>query len=103
MQMMGKKRMRKNRNKKISFILNILGKVMLLFTLFLLLLAESSGRWFLASFGEMDFSIVVYQLFSPMEGTSQGILNEYAMACLYPSISSAILLFLLYVFRKSRR
>ncbi len=55
MQMMGKKRMRKNRNKKISFILNILGKVMLLFTLFLLLLAESSGRWFLASFGEMDF------------------------------------------------
>lgn len=90
--------MRKIRKKKISFIRNILGRAILLFVLFFLFLAESSCKWFLATFGEMDFSIVVYQLFSPMEGTSQGILNEYAHACLYPSISSAVLIFLIYVF-----
>lgn len=88
----------KNKGKIFSFILNIVGKVVLLLTLFILFLAELSCKWFLSTFGEMDFSNVVYQLFSPMEGTSQGILNEYVMACLYPSITSAILIFLIYVF-----
>ncbi|MDO4305013.1 MAG: hypothetical protein Q4D94_13985, partial [Bacillota bacterium] len=64
----------------------------------ILLLATASSAWFLDTFGEMDFSIVVYQLFSPMEGTSSGILNNYVEACLYPSAARALLLFLFYVF-----
>lgn len=90
--------MKKSKNKKIWLIVNIVSKVVLLFVLFILLLATASSAWFLDTFGEMDFSIVVYQLFSPMEGTSSGILSDYAEACLYPSIARALLLFFIYIF-----
>lgn len=84
--------------KRLSLILNMIIKLLLFFMLFILFLAEKSCRWFLATFGEMDFSIVVYQLFSPMEGTSSGILHDYATACLYPSVACAIAVFFTYVF-----
>lgn len=38
----------------------------------------------------MEFSAVVYQLFSPMKGTSAGILNQYCKECLYPSLFASI-------------
>lgn len=84
--------------KKLLLILNIIVKIFLFLTLFILFLAEASCKWFLSTFGEMDFSIVVYQLFSPMEGTSAGILNDYIAACLYPSVARTIAVFLVYVF-----
>lgn len=84
--------------KKLLLILNIIGKIFLFLVLFILFLAEASCRWFLSIFGEMDFSIVVYQLFSPLEGTSAGILSDYVTACLHPSIARAIAVFLVYVF-----
>lgn len=78
-------------------MVNIICKILLLVALFFLLLATASSAWFLVAFGEMDFSIVVYQLFSPMEGTSAGILNEYVQGCLYPSIVRTLLVFVFYV------
>lgn len=84
--------------KKLLLILNIIVKILLFLILFILFLAEASCKWFLSTFGEMDFSIVVYQLFSPMEGTSAGILNDYIAACLYPSVARTVAVFLVYVF-----
>lgn len=53
---------------------------------FICLLLFRSSDWFLKNFSDMEFSAVVYQLFSPMKGTSAGILNEYCKECLYPSL-----------------
>lgn len=68
------------------------GGAVLILGIFILLLAESSSAWFLKTFGEMDFSIVVYQLFSPMEGTSEGILEDYVQSCLYLSVVRTLFL-----------
>lgn len=84
--------------KKLHSTKNIISKIVLLLVLFTLLLATTSATWFLNTFGEMDFSIVVYQLFSPMVGTSSGILNNYAEVCLYPSAVRALFMLLFYVY-----
>lgn len=52
--------------KTIKIIACLIGKILLAFFLFFSLLAINSADWFLQTFGEMDFSVVVYQLFSPM-------------------------------------
>ena len=57
---------------------------------FLCFLLLSSSDWFLKNFSEMEFSAVVYQVFSPMKGTGAGILNEYYKECLYPSIFAGV-------------
>lgn len=51
---------------------------------FLLLLMIRSADWFRQNFAEMDFSIVLYQLFSPLIGTSSELLNDYINVVLRP-------------------
>lgn len=65
----------------------------LLFTaiVFLLFVVYLSSNWFLKSFGEVDFATVVYQLSSPMQGTSTEILMEYCYECLFPSITITVI------------
>lgn len=60
----------------------------LVFILFIVLL---SSNWFLKSFGGVDFATVVYQLSSPMQGTSTEILKEYCYECLYPSLVMTVI------------
>lgn len=84
--------------KVIKVTKNIICKSLLLIVLFVLLLAITSADWFLGTFGEMDFSIVVYQLFSPMEGTSSEILGKYCSECLIPVVGVTAVIMLLYIF-----
>ena len=84
--------------KMLRLVVVLAGGTVLILGVFILLLSESSSAWFLKTFGEMDFSVVVYQLFSPMEGTSAGILRDYAQACLYPSAVRTLFLAGCYIF-----
>lgn len=84
--------------KIIKIALNIICKILLAGVLLTLLLLISSANWFLETFGEMDFSIVVYQLLSPMEGTSSEILGEYYSVCLRPVVSITVLIMVIYTF-----
>ena len=77
---------------------NVACKVLLTLVLFILLLAIFSADWFLETFGEMDFSIVVYQLFSPMEGTSSEILGRYFDECFRPAAGITVTLMSIYIF-----
>lgn len=64
------------------FFLNLLVAVCFCFGLLLL----KSSVWYLDTFADMQFLAVVYQLFSPMKGTGEEILQSYRDACFYPSI-----------------
>lgn len=84
--------------KIIKIIVSLIGKVLLAFVLFFALLAIGSADWFLKTFGAMDFSIVIYQLFSPMEGTSSEILAKYCSDVLIPTSGITITVMLMYIF-----
>lgn len=84
--------------KAIRIIRNVVCKVLLTLVVFGLLLVIFSADWFLEMFGEMDFSIVVYQLFSPMEGTSSEILGRYFNECFRPAVSIAVIVMMIYTF-----
>lgn len=84
--------------KTIKIIACLIGKILLAFFLFFSLLAINSADWFLQTFGEMDFSVVVYQLFSPMEGTSSEILGKYCNDVLIPTSGITISVMLIYTF-----
>lgn len=44
-----------------------------------------SEKWFLATWDStVDFSTVVYQLFSPLKGTGSYIMKSYMKSCVYP-------------------
>ena len=84
--------------KTIKIIAYLTGKLLLAFLIFFVLLAIGSADWFLQVFGEMDFSIVVYQLFSPMEGTSSEIFVRYCNDVLIPTSSITVSVMLIYTF-----
>ena len=65
-------------------------KLLLLFIFFLLIILLTSAKWFLKNFNDVEFSIALYQLFSPLKGTESGVLSDYINQCLYPSIFLAI-------------
>lgn len=77
-------------------IRKIISTFLLFLLLFILLLIIKSADWFLENFNEVTFSAAVYQLFSPMKGTSSEILNNYIDNCLYPSIKPALAFIILY-------
>lgn len=77
-------------------ILRIISSVLLSACLFILLLLLKSASWFLNNFGEVEFSVAVYQLFSPMKGTESGVLERYLNECLYHSVYLTLLFFLFY-------
>lgn len=67
-----------------------------LFFVFILVLLNTSCAWFLNVFGEMEFSVVVYQLFSPMKGTSTGIVDQYCDTALVQAVLITICFMLLF-------
>ncbi len=73
--------------KKKSSVKIILKYLLLALILFLLLLIVRSANWFLANFGEVEFSTVLFQLFSPLEGTSEGVLSQYFHEVLFWAVS----------------
>lgn len=68
----------------------IASKVLLFAFLFFMILLLASANWFLANFNHVDFSIALYQLFSPLKGTEAGLLSDYVNTCLYPSAFFAV-------------
>lgn len=61
-----------------------------------LILALKSSNWFLECWGGIEFQTVVYQLSSPMKGTSSEILDEYCVQCIYPTIYITLVFFVVY-------
>lgn len=76
--------------KKMKTIWKIISKVLLFLVLFLLIILLKSANWFLHNFNEVDFSIALYQIFSPLKGTESGVLGDYIDQCLYPSVFLAV-------------
>lgn len=59
-----------------------------------LLIILRSADWFMDHFGGVEFSTMVYQLFSPLKGTESGLVHSYYREGFYPAIClSFILLF----------
>lgn len=75
---------------KRRIIWKIVSKFVLLLFFFSTIILIKSANWFLNNFHEVDFSIALYQLFSPLKGTEAGVLNDYIDQCLYPSFILAM-------------
>lgn len=88
--MTGRGKMKKKR------IINRIGKLLLVVVIFLFLLVIESARWFLTKFEGLDISVAIYQLLSPLKGTSSSVVWEYCKACLFPALFLAVLIAFLY-------
>lgn len=84
--------------KKRKLIWKIAGKVLLAFIFFLLIIILKSANWFSNNFNEVDFSVAMYQLFSPLKGTEAGVFQDYMDQCLYPSVFLALISVAAYTF-----
>lgn len=82
--------------KKGKIIWKIVSRILLLIVFFILIIVLKSANWFLRNFNEVDFSIAMYQLFSPLKGTEAGVLDDYINKCLYPSFFFSILCVIAY-------
>lgn len=82
--------------KKGKILWKITSRVLLLVIFFLLIIILRSADWFLHNFHEVDFSVALYQLFSPLKGTEAGVLGDYIKECLYPSFFFSMLCVMLY-------
>lgn len=87
---MKQKRLKKKR------IARIISRLLIFTVLFLLLLVIQSARWFLDKFDGLDISVAIYQIMSPLKGTSTTVLWEYCSACVIPALFLSILLLFLY-------
>lgn len=76
----------------------LLQKSIVMIILFLFCLLCNSADWLIAVFGKLDFSTVLYQLNSPMQGTSHEILREYLVGCLMKTILEVVFLVLICCF-----
>lgn len=65
--------------------------------IFIVCILCNSADWLTQTFGRLDFSTVLYQLNSPMQGTGHEILNEYIINCLIKTILETIILLLSYL------
>lgn len=72
--------------RKRKIICKAVGRLFLLALLFCLIILLKSANWFLDNFQGVDFSVAMYQLFSPLKGTEAGVLGDYINQCLYPSV-----------------
>lgn len=80
--------------KKSKLVLNTIAVILF----FLFCLICNSADWLIRVFGKLDFSTVLYQLNSPMKGTSHEILQEYLVGCLAKTIIEVVFLVLIYIF-----
>ncbi len=84
------------KKRKIAWM--IVSKLLLFLIIFILIILLKSANWFLGNFHEVDFSIALYQIFSPLKGTESGVMNDYINQCLYPSIFWAVVVVAVYIF-----
>lgn len=82
--------------KKKQLVKRTISSSLLFLLIFLLLLLLLSMNWFVANFGEVDISVAIYQLLSPLEGTDTGVIRRYCTQCLLPSILGGFCITLLY-------
>lgn len=75
----------------------IISYIVLVVVFFVMLILIRSANWFMNNFHEVELSIAVYQLFSPLKGTETGVLNDYINECLYPAISFSVIGVILYI------
>lgn len=68
--------------------------------LFLIFLASNSADYLLNYWGEMSFSTVIYQLNTPLKGTSSEVLMQYVQKALCPAVLEFLFCILIYVFCK---
>ncbi len=89
-------------NKKPKITVSVIAKRVissLLFALMLfIIILIRSFAWLNTIFGEISFSTVVYQLMSPMKGTSSDILWNYIFSCVILSFALSMALFTAYKF-----
>lgn len=55
-------------------------------SLFIVLLLLESVNWFAVKFENLDLSVAVYQMLSPLKGTSTSVLTEFCRESLLPAI-----------------
>lgn len=87
--------------KKGKIIWKVGSKVLLFLIFFVLLILWRSADWFLNNFDNVDISVAIYQLFSPLRGTEAGILKSYFIKCLFPSMFLAAVLVIVYTLSDS--
>lgn len=63
---------------------------------FISFLALFSAKWYVDVFGQIGFRSVIFTLFSPMEGTANGIVNDWLLKGLLPALICAGLLCLFF-------
>lgn len=77
-------------------IIKLIGSLAAVIAIFLFLLVIQSARWYLTKFEGLDISVAIYQLLSPLKGTSSSVLWEYSRGCLFPALFITIFITFLY-------
>lgn len=63
----------------------------------LLCLLIYSEKWLLSAWdSSIEFSTVVYQLFSPLKGTGKDVMQSYIKSCVYPTLAIVVISMVLY-------
>lgn len=73
----------------------VISALLFVLMLFIIILIRSFV-WLNTIFGEISFSTVVYQLMSPMKGTSSDILRDYILSCVILSLALSMVIFIAY-------
>ncbi len=76
-----------------------LKNIIIVFAFFLSFLAFFSAEWYVNIFGKIGFRAIIFTLFSPMEGTASGIVYDWLLKGLLPTVICTVLLSLFYFLR----
>ena len=74
---------------KVKSILKIILKVLCVLGILLAFCAFFSAAWYIKTFGKVGFSSILFTLFSNMKGTASGIVFNYLLKGLLPSVLCA--------------
>ena len=74
----------------------ILKNIAIVLAFFLSFLAFFSAQWYVDIFGDIGFRSIIFTLFSPMEGTASGIVYDWLLKGLLPSVTGSVILSLFY-------
>lgn len=88
--------MEKTKAKK---ILKVILKIFCIFGIFLAFCAFFSASWYIKTFGKVGFSSILFTLFSNMKGTASGIVFNYLLKGLLPSVVCAAITSLIVFYR----
>lgn len=65
--------------------------------LFVVLLLLESANWFTVKFENLDLSVAVYQMLSPLKGTSTSVIIEFCRECLFPAIIWSVVVIVCFI------